>query len=225
MNTDHLLEDNETAHGPVTSGNPSGIRPIETATQMGQQLKQKASEATEQLKNKGSEALNQVRDQAHEIASQQRDHLLDRLDRCSAASRKAAEQLRTDNDSTMADYVETIAEQIDRGKEYLRERQFSQMIEDAENYARRRPEVFFTGMFVAGLILTRFMKASTRSEGFAGRSAQPRRPISMTETHEEEMDWGSGTITGQTEAIGVNPGSLKSNQSTPQTGTLPGCGC
>jgi hypothetical protein len=45
------------------------------------------------------------------------------------------------------------------------ERSFQDLRRDAEDIARRHPAVFFGGMFVAGLALARFAKASAdRSE-------------------------------------------------------------
>ena len=188
-----LLADTDTAQGSASTG---AMRPNQSfgasASETGQQLKQQAAEVTEQLKNKGGEALQQARDQAREMATQQRDHLLDRLAHCSAASRKAAEQLRADNDSALASAAEAMAERIDRGKAYLREREFSGMIEDAENLARWRPEVFFTGMFVAGLILTRFMKASTRSEWRGRPAGERQQKLPRPDRHVEASGFTSG---------------------------------
>jgi len=169
------------------------------------------------------------------MATQQRDNLLQRLSHCSSASRKAAEQLRQEYDPTMARYAEAIADRLDRGTRYLREREFSSMVEDAERFVRRQPEVFFSGMFVAGLILTRFMKASSRSQSRIGRESQ--RGAWRSELEEDAGEFGTGVKSGQSEAspsgLGAMPGNSMGQGNAPlvaghnagQTGSAPGCGC
>jgi hypothetical protein len=165
MNTEHLLQQSGTSGQTGQHETPSSTGRIrEAAQQAGQQIKQKASEAAGQLKNQGSDTLEQVRTQAREMAAERRDYLLNRLSHCSAASRRAAEQLRNDNDPALADCVETFASKIDRSSDYFRQRDFRGIIEDTENFARRRPEVFFGGLFVVGLALSRFLKASARPQ-------------------------------------------------------------
>ena len=56
---------------------------------------------------------------------------------------------------------------------YLRERDLEGLLEDVEQFARRRPEVFLAGTFLAGLLLARFLKSSgERAEKPARRRAK-----------------------------------------------------
>ena len=54
------------------------------------------------------------------------------------------------------------ADQVDRVSQYLRDRDLNTFVRDAETFARRHPDVFLGGTFIAGLILARFFKASER---------------------------------------------------------------
>ena len=45
----------------------------------------------------------------------------------------------------------------------MRNRDFATLRQDAEDMARRHPAVFFGGMFLAGLVVGNFVKASRRN--------------------------------------------------------------
>jgi hypothetical protein len=137
----------------------------ETALHAKEQLKQGASEAAQQLKVQGQEALHEIQSKGQSLANQQKDAITSCLRNCSAASRKAAEQLRVDNDSHLAQYAETIAQKLEDTSAYLDNRDLRNIYQDVEGFARRQPELFFGGMFLAGLAIARFLKASRRVEG------------------------------------------------------------
>jgi len=214
MNTDQLYQTNDPARQPGQAPSPPTTNLRTAATEAGQQIKEKAAEATDQLKNQGAEVLQQAREQAENLVGNQRDQLLHRLSHCSAASRKAAEQLRTDNDPAMANYADALAAQIDRGTEFLRHGDMRGMIAATEDFARWRPEIFFGGMFIAGLALTRFLKASSRSDsaGIEGGRRTWRGNID-----EEQNQMAAAALTGgSTDELGLS-------QATPSA--VSGCGC
>jgi hypothetical protein len=143
-----------------------GIKSHEPGQDLGASAKQSAAEAAEQIKMKGAEALDTARQQAENVAGNQKEYLVERLSHCREASRKAAEQLRHDNDPTMAHYADVMAQQFDKGANYVRSRDVRGIARDAENLARKQPEIFFGGMFIAGLAMARFLKSSSHhSEG------------------------------------------------------------
>jgi hypothetical protein len=229
MNTEQLRENTGILRQiPQNQVTPPADTVRAVAQQAGEQLKQKASEATDQLKNKSSEAIQQVREQAQEFAEGRKNQLLDRLGHCSAASRKAAEQLRADNDSALAGYADTLANQIDRSTEYFRQRDVRGLIADTEDFARRQPELFFGGLFIAGLALSRFLKASARQQ----RSLDP-----GPEGHWAGHGLGENRVKGEDtlrQGAGQFPTSSSSMAAlmpTPHGDPLakgptgPGCGC
>jgi hypothetical protein len=142
----------------------TGAKSTETAKDLGDKTRQSTAEAAEQLKNMGAEALGKARQQAEHAAGTQKEYLIERLSHCGAASRKAAEQLRNDNDTGMAHYADVIADQFDKGVSYIRSHDLRAVARDAENLARRHPEVFLGGMLIAGLGLARFLKASSHHQ-------------------------------------------------------------
>jgi hypothetical protein len=143
-----------------------GVKSQETGKDLGKSAKESAAEAAEQIKMKGAEALDNARQKAENMAGNQKEYLVERLSHCGEASRKAAEQLRHDSDPTMAHYAEVIAQQFENGANYVKSRDFRGMARDVENLARKQPEIFFGGLFIAGLGLARFLKSSSHhSEG------------------------------------------------------------
>lgn len=69
-----------------------------------------------------------------------------------------------EENETLADYVEAAADLVGQFSRYLREKDFGQMLEHAENAARRRPELLFGGMLIAGLATARFLKSSRKRD-------------------------------------------------------------
>ncbi len=124
----------------------------EQASATAEELQQKMQQASQRAKQRGSELLDGQKHRAAEELSQ-----------VSSAIRRAADELHADHDDNLAEYVEMAAAKIDGMADYLRQRDLGRMYQDIESTARRRPELFFGGMFLVGLGLSRFLKASTRS--------------------------------------------------------------
>ena len=62
-----------------------------------------------------------------------------------------------------------MADHVERVSGYLEERDVNQLLEDAENFARRQPELFIGGALIAGLLVGRFIKSSSERRGLAKR--------------------------------------------------------
>jgi hypothetical protein len=181
-------------------GSQAGAATQAKAQEAGTKAKQTAAEVTEQIKQKGAEALHQARDKADEVTGRQKEYLIERLNHCGAASRKAAEQLRNDKDSTLAHYADVIARQLDRGAEYVRDHNLRGVYRDAENLAKRQPEMFFGGMFLAGLGLARFLKASSEHSHAADTDfEEASRAMTADHTDDVEPVEVSAPVYGETE--------------------------
>ena len=129
-------------------------------------IKEKARETKDRVINKGSEALNQAKERGRTMAEEQKSHLGERIHGYSSAVRRTAEQLREDKDPNIAHYAEAIADKIDQAADYVQSRDPGMILRDVENAARRRPEIFFGGMLLAGLVLGRFLKASNERDDY-----------------------------------------------------------
>lgn len=137
-----------------------------TAT-MSDQARNAAEQAREKMRTAGAEATRmaadvaeKARERGESYVADQKEWAADEIEHVGSAVRRAAETLREQGDERVASYVERAAEGIESAGNYLRERDLGGLLGDVERLARRRPEVFFGGMFLVGLGISRFLKAS-----------------------------------------------------------------
>ena len=69
-------------------------------------------------------------------------------------------------DDSVGRYMERAAQGVERMAAYLDEKDVNQILHDAREMARRRPEVFVGGLFIAGLMLGRFLRSSAPEESY-----------------------------------------------------------
>jgi hypothetical protein len=126
------------------------------------QAKNLAGEAKEQVKD----AANQARDHVQTLVGQQKDQAADRLGSLAEVLREAGRKLNENQQAgDFGQYADRAAQQVERLSGYLRDHELRDFVRDTETFARRRPEVFLGGTLIAGLMLARFLKASSPSQG------------------------------------------------------------
>jgi hypothetical protein len=117
-----------------------------------------ASQATEQTAQLAGEATQQVRN----LMSEQKRRAAERLGTLSGVLRDAAQKLGHDElGGRVGGYAYRAADQVDSMSSYLRTAELQTFVRDTGQLARRRPEVFIGGAFLAGLLAARFLKASS----------------------------------------------------------------
>jgi hypothetical protein len=159
-------------------------------------LKQKASDVLEdakgQAKDLASEAkkqtvklAGQARDQVNQLISGRKDQTADRLGGLAGALRDTAHKLQNDDAEGFGRYADRAAEQVEKLSSYLRDNDLRGFVRDTETLARRHPDLFLGGTFLAGLFLARFLKSSAperpggyrphqqATTGFRGSDARP----------------------------------------------------
>ncbi len=154
--------------GPGVLGGESSADVLKTQAarsshQAGKALREVGSLAAE----KSALAGQKLREFGNRAFSEQKERAAEEVGAVSNAIRRTANNLYAERDENLAEYVEAAAEQIDRVERYLRTRSLDSMYSDLQGVARRRPEMVAGGMFVAGVVLARFLKA--------GRPDQPSR--------------------------------------------------
>src|SRR5688572_26957416 len=173
-----------------TSGGNSGSNNIEQARQqvgdVAQQVKGAASQATTaaadatrrtaaQAKDAAAELVEQAKGQAKQLTQQFTQQVTDQganmfneqksraaasLGGIGNALRCAAERLHEEQDKNLAGYADSLADGLESTASYLRDSDLRRLMNDAGDFARRRPEWVLGGAFIAGLALVRFLKAS-----------------------------------------------------------------
>jgi hypothetical protein len=113
--------------------------------------------------------VQRVKDQATAQLSSQKDRATTGLGTVASAVRQTTEHLRAEQHDTVAQYVERAADQIDRFSQRLKEKDVSELLNDAQQLARRQPALFVGGAFALGLIGARFLKSSSPAPSREGR--------------------------------------------------------
>lgn len=126
----------------------------------GRELKAKASEGIDEAKDKAQEAAGKAGDYAVKLARDQKENLANKVDEYRDAAKAAVEKLQDEEHAVAADKIKWAASSLDRLSKYLRETEPRELLQGANDFARRRPDVVFGGLFMVGLGLARFLKAS-----------------------------------------------------------------
>jgi hypothetical protein len=137
-----------------------------------------------------------LREQAKSRLGSQKDRALDGVGGVTDAIRQTTQSLRDQQHDAVARYIEQATEQIDRVTRQLREKDVVELLEDAQQLARRQPMVFVGAAFALGLFGARFLKSSppdrrrqlvsARSAREAGTSWRAREPASEYASYERQ---------------------------------------
>lgn len=165
--------------GPKTGSRPSASDMAEDAKQKmrdgAKQGQQRAAELGEEAKQQVCEATNQVKETTRQYAVEKKRQIAEELGAFSSAVQNAAKTLRDEEHGSVAHYVEAAAEQLDSARRVVENKSIGEFFDDVQDFTRRRPELVFGGLFVAGMAAMRFAKASrptTSRQAMDGRSGQ-----------------------------------------------------
>lgn len=138
----------------------------ESAKKKTADLKRAASEqvagAFESAKTDLREAAQETAGYSEGVLTEQKSRLADVVQEYCQAAQAASEKLNQGGHGALASRADQLASRLDRASRYMRERKLSEIYDDFEQFARRRPDVVFGLMFAAGLVTARFLKASER---------------------------------------------------------------
>jgi hypothetical protein len=142
---------------------PSATSPEATSNEAVDALKEGltsgARELSTEVKHVATGLVGEARHVAEDKLREGKNFAGDQLGTVAWALRNTSDALRS-KESGITQYVEKAALSIDNVSMYLSTRTLSQLINDAEGFARREPALFFGGAFFAGLLGGRFLKAA-----------------------------------------------------------------
>jgi hypothetical protein len=152
-----------------------------------EKAKQEMKELAGEVRGEAVRLVEEARDQASDQAERRKDETAQKLGNLAAALRDAARRLEQRNRGGLVTYADRWADQVDRASSYLRDHELPNLVEDLEGFARRRPDVFLGGAFVAGVLAARFLKSSSdrlprllaTEPGMAGRSSESTGPAGV----------------------------------------------
>jgi hypothetical protein len=105
-----------------------------------------------------------ARDQASGLIDERKSAAAEDLADLSEALRGASEHLRDHSRSMIAGLAQTTADRIESLATAVRERDVVELIDEAQRFARRQPEVFFAGALVLGFLFARTMRSARQPQ-------------------------------------------------------------
>jgi hypothetical protein len=122
-----------------------------------QQLKETAAEVTRAIKET-------VKEEAERLFEEHRGRVSSRAVKVGKATRQVAHALKAVRLDAAADQVEAGARRVDDASQYIKERNLTEILQDAEEIVQRNRGLAVGGLFIAGFALARFLKASESRE-------------------------------------------------------------
>lgn len=125
-----------------------------------EESRRQAQEAAEAARIRLQESAHQAGQQALDVLDERKAQLAGVVGDIADALDTAVDRLEKNHHGELAYYGQRFARSIHDASDTVRDRPPSQLWKDTSSYARKRPEVVIGGMFAAGLVLSRFFKAS-----------------------------------------------------------------
>ena len=144
--------------------------------------------AAEELKTQAADltrsVAESVKEQAELVFGRQREQAARRVAKLGRIAHQAAHGLHAVRMDTVAEYVDSAGVQVERAADYIQDRSFGEVLDDAGAFVERNPPVVVTGLFIAAFLAGRFLKATAEraaeddDEGDGGEDpARERRQI------------------------------------------------
>jgi ElaB/YqjD/DUF883 family membrane-anchored ribosome-binding protein len=159
--------------------------------QVGQAVDEMAARAApvvDQAQEKAGQVFDQAREQATTLLEVQKERAVDGLDGVVHAAHQTSQQLREQGQDTVAHYADQAAQRAERLAGYLRNHEVGELVDEAEDFARRRPQLFLAAGLALGLVAARFLKSSARA-----RTGQPNTGALMARTGAYGGNLGPGS--------------------------------
>ncbi len=163
-------------------------------------------EVKDQVVDQAKSSLRQAKDSAGASLSQSRSQAADRIGGIASAVRSTGDHLRSEEQTGVANLADSLADQVDRLSDYLRDRDLNAIRNDVESFARRQPTVAIGLALALGLVGARFIKSSQRSRGSHGgrSSGRPAYGGDAFDSYEDDYERGNyGTGTGLSGGYGM----------------------
>jgi hypothetical protein len=149
----------------------------ERAAEVANYVKSSTRAATQQVKETAAEmarAIGEtVKEEAERLFEEQRDRVSSRAVKVGKATRQVAHALKAVRLDAVAEQMEAGARRVDDASDYIKERNLTEILQDAEEIVQRNRGLAVGGLFIAGFALARFLKASeAREDEDGGREDQ-----------------------------------------------------
>ncbi len=127
-------------------------------------------DAMRDAKKVGSELVGAARDSAASLIDAQRARAADQITAVGDALRRSMESFEASGSSALVQYANQAADQICGFADAVRDRSWSDLAGDLENFARRSPTLFMASAVGLGFLVGRFLLSSSDRTDTAGGS-------------------------------------------------------
>lgn len=127
------------------------------------EAQEKAQEVAGQAQEKAREAAGDAQEGIRRQIDDRSTHAGEQVSSTAQDLRSVGEELRKQGKDTPAKLADRAAEQTEKVGSYLKERGPDEMLEDVEDFGRRRPWAVLAGGAAVGILAARFLKASSRN--------------------------------------------------------------
>ena len=126
---------------------------------------------------RASYLLGKVRDEAQRMLDERKGRAASQLQTMSGTAGRVAHALRAVKADAVADYADTTGDALDRVAKLVESAELSDLTERAGDFARRHPAWVIGGVFAAGFVAARVLKAGSDEDdqGEARPSEGPQR--------------------------------------------------
>jgi len=171
---------------------------VETAKTAGKEIadtvQEQVAQVVDQAVTQTADTVAQVKEQASSVFVDQRDRAIAGLsglaDALRETGRTLSEQTNSDGEGdqspamAIAPLIEEIADRLASSSDFLKDKDVRQLIDDAENLARRQPMLFVGALFAVGVVGARLLKGTI---GSSDEDAQ------KDAGNSESTGWNAGT--------------------------------
>ena len=117
-------------------------------------------QAKQQAEAEGNRLIGSARTRARSAFEHQQHRVADSIGSVAQALHQAADKLNEQNEDVVARYTDTAAQRIEQFADSLRSRNLDDLVGQAEQFARRQPEVFLGTAVATGFLIARFLRTS-----------------------------------------------------------------
>ena len=150
----------------VAARNPRRARSVGELIRNGSEILRR--EARQTL----SAASKTVHDEAERVMNEQKGGAAQQLSRAGNTLRRTAHALHAINVIAPASYAESAAEKLAGAAQYIEGANLDELTEDASALVKRHPAATMGGLFIAGLLAARFLKATQQQTAERAESDQ-----------------------------------------------------
>jgi ElaB/YqjD/DUF883 family membrane-anchored ribosome-binding protein len=149
----------------ATTGNEAGtVMPGGSVPPVAPALRDQAADIGRKATEGARHLASQAQSTAQERIERGKHDAANTLTSVATTLLQSGMQLRDGEQPMAGEYIERAARQIERVAQYVEKAEFRDMVDQVEDFARKRPAVFIGSAFAAGLLAARFLKNSRSSE-------------------------------------------------------------